>query len=343
MQLARKAWSVLAVTLLVADAAPAADLPEFAASNLATPRVGPAPLPGKCINLANTLEAPNEGEWGHSFRDEDADIVRKAGFSTLRVPVNFAAHAAERAPYTIDPTFLARARHVVDVSRKAGLNIIVDLHHYEGLSTDPEAHRDRLAGLWRQVAQVFRDEPANVWFEISNEPHDKLTNANLLETLTPALATIRETNPTRVVVIGGENWSGVGSLETLHLPDDRYVIPTIHYYEPFEFTHQGASFINPPPPFGRRFGGPRDVKQLNEMIAKTRSYMERTGRALFVGEFGAIETIPLDQRITYYRTVSSAFASLGVPTCAWGYPIAFSLRKDGKWLPGMLEAITAPK
>src|SRR5205823_6454575 len=129
----------------------------------------------------------------------------------------------------------------------------------EDLSAAPNANRDRSAAVWRQAAAELRDEPANVWFELLNEPHNKLTNANLLATLAPSLAAIRETNPIRVVVIGGERWSGVDSLASLTLPDDPNVVPTVHYYDPFEFTHQGASFIHPAPPFGRSFGGAADA------------------------------------------------------------------------------------
>src|SRR3546814_20509250 len=86
---------------------------------------------------------------------------------------------------------------------------------------------------------------ARLLSEISNEPPDKLTNANLLATLAPALAAIRATNPTRAVVIGGENWSGIDSLATLDLPDDPNVYPTFHYYAPFDFTHQGATWVDP--------------------------------------------------------------------------------------------------
>ena len=145
------------------------------------------------------------------------------------------------------------------------------------------------------------------------------------------------------MVIGGERWSGVDSLASLTLPDDPNVVPTVHYYDPFEFTHQGASFIHPAPPFGRSFGGAADAAQLQDSLAKIRAYMARTGRVPFVGEYGAIETIPLEQRISYYRTATAAFASVGLASCAWGYRNAFPLWKNGRWLPGMVEAIAAPE
>lgn len=318
-------------------------MPDFLPAPAAHARLGPTVQLGKCVNLANTLEPPKEGDWGPAFRDEDARIIREAGFSTVRVPVNFLGHAGATPPYALDRTFMARVRHVVDTLRASGLNVIVDQHENQDLSAAPEENRDRSAAVWRQVAVALRDEPANVWFELLNEPHDRLTDANLLATLEPSLSAIRESNPKRIVVLGGERWSGTDSLETLPLPNDPYVVPTFHYYDPFEFTHQGATFVHPSPPFGRSFGGPADAAQLQIALAKVKAFMARTGRVPFVGEYGAIETIPLDQRTLYYRTVSSAFASVGIASCAWGYRNAFPLWKNGKWVPGLVNAISAPK
>lgn len=298
---------------------------------------------GKCVNLANTLEPPNEGDWGPAFHDDDARIIRAAGFQTVRLPVNFLGHAESTEPFQLDRRFVARVRHVVDTLRSAGLNVIVDQHWNNELSAAPEANAGRSAAVWRQVAAALRDEPASVWFELLNEPHGQLINANLLATLTPSLAAIRETNPTRIVVIGGEHFSGIDSLATLPLPNDPYVVPTFHYYDPFEFTHQGATFVHPAPPFGRSFGSPADLAQLEGAVAKVRAFIGRTGRVPFVGEYGAIETIPTAQRTLYYHSITSAFAPLGVASCAWGYRNAFPLQKDGRWIPGLVEALAAPK
>jgi endoglucanase len=140
------------------------------------------------------------------------------------------------------------------------------------------------------------------------------------------------------VVIGGGNWSGVDSLATLDLPDDPNVHPTFHYYEPFDFTHQGARWATPTPPTGRRLGTAADQAQLDATLDKVRAYMAHTGRVPFVGEFGAYDRIPADQRAAYYRTVSAAFASIGVQSCAWGYTNSFHLWRDGS---GWIEPIVA--
>ncbi|WP_237709211.1 glycoside hydrolase family 5 protein [Sphingomonas elodea] len=299
---------------------------------------------GKCVNMGNHLEAPKEGDWGRAIVDADFTLIKAAGFDTIRLPVRWSSHALATAPYTIDAAFLARVRHVVDTARAAGLNVMLNLHHYEEMATAPAAHAERFAGLWKQIAAAFADAPeASVWFELMNEPNGALNDSNLKAILTPALAAVRVTNPTRPVIIGGQNWSGVPSLATLQLPDDPRLVVTIHTYDPFDFTHQNATWLAPlpVPPLGRTFGSAADYRGLDANLATVRAYMRTTGRQVFVGEYGATDDpgVPLAQRILYYGTISSAYASIGVQSCAWAYANTFKLRDGGGWLPGMTEAI----
>ncbi len=307
----------------------------------AVPATGIALPLGKCVNMTNHLEAPNEGEWGRTIAEDDFTIIKAAGFTSIRLPVRFSSHAATTAPFTIDAAFMARVRHVVDLATAAGLNVIIDLHNYDELMAAPDAHAVRFAALWKQIAATFAAAPATVWFELINEPNTNLTNAKLPAIITPALAEIRATNPTRPVIIGGEGWSGIASLATLPMPVDPYVVPTFHYYDPFAFTHQGATWVSPIPPIGRAFGGAADIAEIDRNLQTVRDYIARTGRVPFVGEYGAndIPEVPVSERINYYDTVTAAYASVGVQTCAWGYTNGFRLRDGDHWIPGMLAAI----
>lgn len=308
------------------------------------PTTGASIAMGKCVNMGDHLDAPTEGAWGRPIVDSDFAMIKKAGFDSIRLPVRWSAHALASAPYTIDPAFLARVRHVVGVARAAKLNILLNIHNYEELAKDPDAHAERFAMLWKQIAAAFAEVPEkNLSFELLNEPHGALDDGKLLAILTPALAQVRATNPTRPVVIGGSHYSGVPSLATLQLPDDPHLVVTVHSYEPFDFTHQGATWLAPGrvPPLGRSFGSPADLAALDASLATVRAYMQRTGRQVVLGEYGASDDpgVPLAQRLQYYGTISSAFASIGVPSCAWAYANAFKLRDEKGWLPGMVGAI----
>lgn len=306
----------------------------------------PAPrgLPvGQCIDMGNHLEASQEDAWGgHRIDDADFTTIRQAGFQTIRLPVRWDTHANAAAPYRIDPASLARVRHVVDAALAAGLNVILDSHNFEALHSDPDATTPRFAAIWRQIAAAFADTPkTRVWFELENEPHDKLTNRNSLAVMTPALAAVREINRDRPVIIGGETWSGIDSLATLTLPDDPNVYPTFHYYEPFDFTHQGATWVNPTPPLGRSYGTAADAERLVRDVAKIRAYEVRTGLRPFMGESGAHTTAPLAQRVRYHQEVTKAFAPLGVGMCVWAYDNTFPFYDQAKraWLPELRGAI----
>ncbi|WP_257215147.1 glycoside hydrolase family 5 protein [Sphingomonas sp. R-74633] len=321
---------------------PTPSAPVYTAKAAFVPTTGISLPIGKCVNMGNHLEAPNEGDWGRAIVDNDFTIIKTAGFNTVRVPVRWSTHALAAAPYTIDAAWMARVRHVVDTARAAGLNVILNVHHYEEMATAPAAHAVRFAEIWKQVAAEFASEPtASVWFELMNEPNGALNDTNLQAILAPALANVRATNPTRPVIIGGQGWSGVDSLATVWIPSDPYVVATIHTYDPFAFTHQGATYVTPTPPLGRVFGSAADYAELNANLAKVQAYMSRTGRSVFVGEYGVHDdpAIPLSERVKYYGTITSAYASIGVQSCAWAYTNTFKLRDGSAWLPGMVEAI----
>jgi endoglucanase len=334
---------ITATTAVGMSTSALAQIPTYTPGPAREPTVGIRLPIGKCINMGNMLEAPNEGEWGRGIADDDFQIIKAAGFDTVRIPIKWSAHALTTAPYTIDPTFMARVKRVVALAEAQNLGIMINVHHYTELMDAPAAHTERLAALWKQIAAEFSTASSRVWFELLNEPTNNLTNANLLSVLNPSLAEIRKTNPTRPVIIGGQWASSWPSLKSLELPNDPYVVPTIHYYDPFEFTHQGAHWVSRPPKLGRTYGTARDIKNLNTVINyNIQDYINRTGRVPFVGEYGAIDhpEVPLSERIKYYQTVSSAFAQAGMQTCAWSYTNTFRLREqNGGWLPGIVEAI----
>jgi endoglucanase len=316
---------------------------------LASPASAAEPLPvGTCINMGNHLEPERESGWGGK-RIDAADFarIRAAGFDTVRVPVRW-SNKTKGPDHAIAAKWLARVTQVVDQALAADLNVILNDHNFEDLHDHPDANRDKLAAIWRQVATHFADRPAaRLWFEIENEPHDALTNANLLATLGPALAAIRAINPDRPVVIGGGNWSGIDSLATLELPHDPHVHPTFHYYEPFDFTHQGASWAGPvPKAHTRDYGTPADAARLAADVAKLEAYIARTGLTPFMGETGAYDGgASLVERTHYHAAVRQAFAPSGIGMCAWAYSNTFPFwdQRKGEWLPGLREAFGLPE
>lgn len=313
----------------------------FTAGALAQPQSLPT---GKCINAGNHLETGGEAAWGGKKLDvSDFANIRKAGFETVRLPVNWSQHVADNAANTVDPKWMAIVQSRVDEALASGLKVIVNSHNFKIVHNEPERGSIALANVWKQVAARFADYPKDrLWFEIENEPHNNLNNANLWATLGPALAAIRSTNPTRPVIFGGEKWSGVDSLETLELPDDPNLWPTFHYYSPFMFTHQGATWVgNQVPPLGRKFPIEADKVEWAANLSKIQRFITRTGKVPFMGENGAIDLVPLEERVAFHKATTEAFKPLGIEQCVWAYTNTFPFydHETRQWHKGLLEAI----
>lgn len=316
-------------------------MPDYVPAAAATPTRGIALPLGKCVNMGNMLESPTEGAWGRPILDSDAAKIAAAGFRTVRLPVRFSAHADTVPPYKIDPVFLARVQHVVGALSARDLNVIIDYHFDDALLASVSSNATRFTEIWRQIGMTFANAPSNIWFELLNEPNGNATDANLPALWQSAITAIRPSNPTRPIIVGGQNWSDINSLSTIQIPDDPNIVVTFHMYLPMAFTHQGAHWMNPIFPIGRHFGGQADADELAMSLRTTKAFMARTGRVPFLGEYGAIETIPAKERALYYKTISTAFASIGVQSCAWSYINTFSIATETSWQPGMLEAISA--
>jgi endoglucanase len=189
---------------------------------------------GRGVNLGNALEAPQEGDWGVTLEARYFQLIAERGFDSIRIPIRWSAHASLVPPYNIDPAFFERVDWAINNAFEQDLAVVINFHHYEEIFGDPQGQEERFLAMWRQVADHYKTEPAELVFEILNEPHDQLDAKRWNQLLVKALAVIRETNPSRVVVIGPVEWNSIDALNSLELPeDDPNIIVTIHYYLPF--------------------------------------------------------------------------------------------------------------
>jgi endoglucanase len=338
------ATTVLATTIS-AGRAEAESLPVYKPRAHAEPSRGAAIHMGKGVNLAGQYEVTKDEAWMHRITVKDFAEIRAAGFSTIRVPVNFSRHAWKTPPYTVNPAIFETLNWVIDNATKQGLQVIIDNHVNDAMWANPAKERARFAQIWWQISWALRKAPSTVYFELLNEPRPPVTNKDLPAIWAPALAAVRKHNPRRIVVLGGDWYSDVDSLTTLQLPNDPYVVPTFHYYRPDAFTHQGYKWsvnwtTGKPYPLGRKFGSAADIKQLEADLKTVKAFIARTGRVPFIGEYGASELIPnMTERARWYKTVSSAFASVGVQSAIWGYANSFPIR-DYKGIKGWITQIT---
>lgn len=303
------------------------------------------------INLADALEAPIEGQWGVVLRPEHFSLAKKLGFDHVRVPVGFALHASAQAPYTIDATFFARVDWVLEQAAAQGLSVVLDLHNYEALHTNPAAERDRFVAIWAQVATRYAARSPDVVFELLNEPHAALDAPTWNALVARVVAEIRRTNPDRWLVVDGVPWADAVGLAPLALPNDRHLVATFHAYEPKLFTSQGSSWMGPEfQTTGVIFPGPPAVplrpvpraaaaawvaawfEQYNTLPTATNpcgpsavvrqfelaeAFAKRASVPIWVGEFAAVDGADPSSRSNYVRAVRTEAERRGMPWAYW--------------------------
>jgi hypothetical protein len=232
------------------------------------------------------------------------------------------------SPYTIYPEFLDRIQEVVDTALKYGLHIIVNMHHHETLYEDPAGQKDRFLSQWDQIANRFKDYPDSLLFEVLNEPHGNLTPALWNEYFSDALSEIRKTNPTRIVLMGTAEYGGLGGIVHLQIPNDEYLILTVHYYNPFNFTHQGAEWVGPQSNewLGTEWS---DTEADREAVASdfnyALEYSETNQIPLHVGEFGAYEKADLDSRTRWTTFLARWFEQQNMSWAYWEFSAGFGI------------------
>jgi len=295
------------------------------------------------VNMGNMLEAPNEGEWGLYVEEEYFDLIKEAGFDFVRLPVRWNTHAEIEWPYTIDTAFFARVDEVVNWALQRNLTIIVDFHHYEEIMWDPWSNKDRFLGITKQVAEHYRDYPSNVLFELLNEPNDQLNAALWNEYSSEALNIVRESNPTRDVVIGPVNWNSPDWLSTLDVPDDLHLIVTFHYYSPFEFTHQGAEW-NPDAGqwLGTTWNATDEQKaEITRNFDSVEEWATRNNIRILLGEFGAYSKGPQDSRVRWTSFVSREAERHGFAWAYWEFASGFGAYDPNAniWRDDLLKAL----
>ena len=98
---------------------------------------------------------------------------------------------------------------------------------------------------------------------------------------------MRQSNPAEVV-IGPTTWNSIGDLDRLQLPRrDRHLIVTVHYYNPFQFTHQAQSWVGPQSQhwLGTRWtGSSAERKAVTSDFDKAIAWAVAHGRPIYLGE-----------------------------------------------------------
>ncbi len=298
----------------------------------------------KTINIAFTFDAPKEGGWGHTLQASDFTVIKEAGFTAVRLCIQWVARVDTAPPFTINPQFLARIDWAIQEAQKNKLAIILDNHIDDQFKKAPAVYRDRFLSLWKQLSAHYRHQPQQVMFEVMAEPHGGL-DAVWNDYFKDALAIIRETNPTRPVIVGPPFYNSVTKLNDLQLPQDDYLIVTIHYYAPMQFTMQGEDWFPVGKPrewIGTKWQGSEPERNaITHTMDVIADWAKKNHRPVFIGEFGAGDHADTASKALYFGCIRQQAELHGFSWAVFNFAVAFSLydQRAKTWHQDLLQAL----
>lgn len=297
----------------------------------------------KGVNMGNALEGETEYSDNNPIKDEYFEKIADAGFDFVRVPIRWSSHMNNSA--IIDNSFFERVDHVVNKALECGLGVIINVHHFNAVCNDPNNNIGKLYRIWEQLSEHYADMPQNVVFEPLNEPNGELTSNidtwNAVQN--KCIDIIRKKNPTRKIIVTGI-WGGHTALTPLTLPkNDRNLIATVHYYAPFEFTHQGASWVDGMDKYlGTKWNGTEsEVRIIDNHFKQIKAWSEAMSIPVLVGEFGAYEKADMESRIRWTECVRETCEKYGFAWSYWEFNAGYGIydRSKGEFRQGLLKAL----
>ena len=277
------------------------------------------------------------------FREEFFSMIRKAGFQHVRINLhpfrdnpNYSGEGAG-----LRPEYLETLDWAVDRALQAGLLVVLDFHEFTAIGKDPDRLKARYMACWEVIAEREKNRPPEVLFELLNEPNSAMTPELWNTWAKEALSIVRRSNPKRTVIIGPGQWNNIAALDKLALPNDPNIIVTVHYYSPFDFTHQGAPWAGKADKVGIHWGTEQDREAVRKDFDRAQAWAEKHKRPIYLGEFGVYDKAPQEDRVAWLSFVTREAERRGWAWAYWQFDGDFILYDipNNRWVEQILKAI----
>ena len=304
-------------------------------------------------------EDTSDDHYRNYLSDEQMQAIRDAGFTHVRLPIEPKLLLDEYFPDQIDEALLGYLEAAIARFVANDLGVIVDVHAFEAdfksrLMVDTEMQND-FAIMWKTLAaRLSRTNPDMVYFEVMNEPSPD--DPSVWPPLQAKFAAaIREGAPEHTIIVGGADWNTIGGLLMLEPLPDTNIVYNFHFYEPFIFTHQAATWSDETverfrgipypstngrcgelPDFGTQAANdwaygycnnePWDANTIDGRMKQAADWAARYGVPLTANEFGVYPVAaPYGDRLQWLEDVRTAFERYGIGWTLWGYDDGFGL------------------
>ena len=289
------------------------------------------------------------------IREEDFKKVSMRNFDHVRIPIDYELFENEDGSFNLDR--LKYIDFAIEMCRKYGLNMVLDLHRTPGYSFDDghgesgffdsEKYQNHFYEIWDLLAERYAKDTDLVAFELLNEVTKKEYCDIWNRVSTECIKRIRKFAPDAYILLGGYYNNSVEALKDLAMPYDDHIVYNFHCYEPLLFTHQGAFWI---PTMDTKFrcnyrmtykeyneGGVKylgwtDDKCMNypddevisekffeDLIKEAVRVAEERNVPLYCGEYGVIELANRNDAREWFRDFHHIMDKYSVGRAVWTY------------------------
>ncbi len=210
-------------------------------------------------NLGNTMDGhtgftPNETLWQNVETTKALlKSVHDLGFNTVRIPITWGTMINDE-DYSIDEKWISRVQDIVDYAVAQDMYVIINIHHDGAEQTgwlrvaadDIDAVYEKFEGVWRTIANRFKDYDEHLIFESMNEVqgdnttgvgHDTEVINNLNQIFVNVVRSTGSNNAYRYLSVPGRYTNIANTTNPqngFELPDDTVenrLFVAVHYYD----------------------------------------------------------------------------------------------------------------
>lgn len=200
---------------------------------------------------------------------EDFALIKSVGFDHVRLTLEPAPLYNWEDPAKLNAEYLKYLDNALDLIMAQGLAVIVDIHpsdEFKVRLNSNDRQVEAFAKFWLALAQhLSTRDPERIFLEVINEPMVE-DGYRWLALQGKFISAIRSGAPQHTIIASGHRWSGLPELLFLLPYADHNIIYNFHFYEPFAFTHQGASWAGANVPFYKNIPYPSSVESVSKVL-----------------------------------------------------------------------------
>ncbi|MDP2301383.1 MAG: glycoside hydrolase family 5 protein [Ignavibacteria bacterium] len=253
--------------------------------------------PRLIFEMVNQLVGEDEArKFWNAFYDEyitheDIKFIKAAGFNSIRLPFNYKLFVNPNDHLKIEGKGFELIDRCVKWCKEKNLYVIFDMHGAPGGQTgdniddsygypflyeDEDAQQTTIL-IWKKIAEIYKDEPIVIGYDLLNEPiahyfdKDKL-NPLLVPLFKKITKSIREVDNNHIIFFGGAQWNS--NFSVFAEPFDDKAVYTFHKY----WTDTTQSVIQEYVDYSNKYNVPlwmgESGENTNEWITSFRKLLE---------------------------------------------------------------------